>query len=77
MPTPGARRQRHMRDAVDPDRRADPVDQIKQGVRPIDETIVDLLTEPSKFTLATTNRLPDTTNSGHLVLPEADSPLSQ
>jgi hypothetical protein len=40
------------------------------------ETVVHLAAEPAEFTLVTTADLPDTTNSGHLILPRrfASSP---
>jgi len=39
---------------ADRDRRAQPVDQIEQRVRPRGETVVHLASEPVKFTLVST-----------------------
>src|SRR5436190_1634361 len=70
MAAPRPRRQTHMRDPAHLDRRADPVDQLEQRVRPRGETVVHLAAEPAKFTLVSTTGLHDTTNNGHLILPE-------
>jgi hypothetical protein len=64
------RRQTHMRHPADRDRRANPVNQLEQSVRPRGETVVHLAAEPAKFTLVTTAGLHNTTNNGHLILPE-------
>jgi hypothetical protein len=68
--TPSTRRQAQIRHPGHRDRRADPIDQIEQRIRPPTETVVHLAPEPAKFTLVTTTALHDTTNNGHLVLPE-------
>ncbi|WP_212995013.1 hypothetical protein, partial [Actinoplanes auranticolor] len=70
MTTPGTRRQTQTRHPGDGDRRADPIDQIEQSVRPPVETVIHLAPEPAKFTLVSSTGLHDTTNNGHLVLPE-------
>jgi hypothetical protein len=51
VPAPRAWRQAQIRDPADRDRRAQPVDQIKQRIRPRGETVVHLTPEPVKFTL--------------------------
>ncbi|MEU0884060.1 hypothetical protein ABZ345_36155 [Lentzea sp. NPDC005914] len=63
--TPGTRRQAQVRHPGHSDRRADPIHQIEQRIRPPIETVVHLAPEPAKFTLVTTADLPDTTNNGH------------
>jgi hypothetical protein len=70
VPTPRTRRQAHIGEPADRDRRAQPIDQIKQRVRPSGKAVVQLAPEPAKFTLVNTAGLDDTTNNGHLVLPE-------
>ncbi|HEX8767829.1 MAG TPA: hypothetical protein VF714_05630 [Jatrophihabitans sp.] len=70
MTAPRARRQTHMRDAANRDRRTDPVNQLEQRARPRGEAVIHLTSKPAKFTLATNAALHDTTNNGHLILPE-------
>ena len=70
MPAPRARRQAHISDTADRDRRAQAIDHIEQGICPSGETVVHLAPEPAKFTLVSPPQLPHTTNNGHLVLPE-------
>ena len=70
MPTPGTRRQAQIRHPAHRHRSTDPIKQIEQCIRPPVETVVHLTPKPAKFTLATTTDLPDTTNNGHLILPE-------
>ncbi len=70
VPTPRARRQAHIRDTTDPDRGAQAIDHIKESIRPRGETVIHLAPEPAKFTLASPPRLHDTTNNGHLILPD-------
>src|SRR3954470_3346003 len=69
MAAPRPRRQTHMCDPADLDRRADPVNQLEQRVRPRGEAVVYLAAEPAKFTLVTPPVLRETTNNGHLILP--------
>jgi hypothetical protein len=66
----------HVRDPADGDRRAHPVHQVEQRVRPPVQTVVHLAAEPAKFTLVTATGRDDTTNNGHLVLPEKIRPFS-
>jgi hypothetical protein len=69
VPEPRARRQAHIRDTANRDRRTQAIDHIEQGVHPRGRSVIHLALEPA-FTLVSPPRLHGTTNNGHLVLPE-------